>query len=376
MMKILQGNDDMLGHQTSSPMSQPAMADVGGAVFTERFWYMGTLVPDGSVVFGAGLGYYPNRGVMDGYAGVTIDGVQYSFRGSRHTERNPLRTEIGPFRITVREGLQSHRIELEGSGEGLSLDLEYQASLPPNDEGRDILERLGVVIADVQRYVQFGYYTGWIEVNGRRISFDGKQFWGARDRSWGLRLEARTDETHHPPVTRFKPLLWVWFCAQFNDHGIHFFLKETAPGETRSFVGNETYAEFGKAARAIRAVEHELEWFDDLYGQHIKSGVFVIHFEDGTQRVLKMQALPGRFYLKAGLYGGLDGWFQGDDRGGLHCTQDVWNHADPVTRAKLRTLAEQVVEFDDGGVIGYGTIQSGVAAGYPKYPEIQHLPAM
>ena len=374
MIDIIQPNDDLLGHQTSRPMSQPAEADRGGAIFTERFWYMGTTVPDGAIVFGAGLGYYPNRGIMDGYAGITVEGVQYCFRASRHTNLAPLSTEIGALRISVNEGLKDHRIELGQNESGLSMDLNYQACLPPNDEGRDILERPEGIVSDVSRFVQFGRYDGWIKFRDRRWEFNAAQCWGARDRSWGLRLEARTDESH-PPVTRFRALFFGWVCAQFGDRGIHFFLKETAPGKPRFFVGNETYAN-GKAARAIIAVEHELEWFDDHFSQHLKAGRLTLRFADGNQTVLKIRALPGRFYLKAGLYGGLDGWFQGDDRGQLHSAHDIWSHADVKTRRKLRTLAEQVVEFDDNGDIGYGTIQAGVSAGYPKYQEIQHLPAM
>jgi hypothetical protein len=376
MINLFQPNDDLLGHQTPEPLARPAMTDTEHAIFTERFWYMGSIVPDGSIVFGAGLGYYPNRSIMDGYAGVTVEGVQYCFRASRHTGYNPLQTEIGALKITVLEGLHHHRIELRENASGVTMDIEYQASLAPNDEGRDVLRKGGQLIADVTRFVQFGFYTGWIAVNGRRWTFEGTQCWGARDRSWGLRVEARTDESH-PPVTKFSPLLFAWVCAQFKTRGIHFFLKETAPGQPRSFVGNESGAIQSEGSlRAIRAVEHELKWFKDEFSQHIESGEFLLHFEDGAESRLKLRALPGRFYLKAGMYGGLDGWFQGDDKGAFHAEHSAWNHGDPATRRTLRTLAEQVMEFEYDGEIGYGTVQGGVSPGYPKYLEIQQQPMM
>ncbi|MBG9388032.1 hypothetical protein [Caenimonas aquaedulcis] len=372
----IQPNDDLLGHQTPARMSRPAMADTAEAIFTERYWYMGASVPDGRTVFGAGLGYYPNRGVMDGYAGFTLDGVQHSFRASRRLGANPLETRIGPLSIEVGEGLGVHRIRLAPNDSGLAMDIEYRASHAPNDEGRDVLEKSGRVVADVTRFVQFGHYTGWVEAQGQRREFDRQPLWGARDRSWGLRVEARTDESH-PPVTRFKPLFFGWVCAQFEDRGIHFFLKESAPGETRFFVGDET-APLGRPADtvAIVGVEHELEWADDAYSQHLAGGVFHLRYADGTRKALKLRALPAKFYLKAGLYGGLDGWFQGDDRGALHTDHTRWDHADPETRRKLRTLAEQPMQFELDGRIGYGTIQCGLSAGYPRYPQVQHLPVM
>ena len=371
----IQPADDFLGHQTAARMSRPAVADGPEGVFTERYWYMGASVPAGDFVFGAGLGCYPNRGIMDGYASVTVAGVQHVFQASRHLASNPLETAIDPLRITVGDGMRSHRIELALNESGLSLDLQYRAAFEPNDEGFDTLMKGDRVAGQVSRFVQFGHYTGWADVNGTRLTFDAANpLWGARDRSWGLRVESRTDESH-PPVTRFKPLLFMWVCAQFPSAGMHFFLKETAPGETRFFVGDEVNAE-GRPARKIARVDHALEWFDDAHSQHIRGGHFVLHFEDGERKIIKLRALPGRLYLKAGLYGGYRGWFQGDDKGSRHVAHHVWDHADAKIRRELRTLAEQVIEFRDGDRVGYGTIQGGVSAGYPGYPEVQHRPVM
>jgi hypothetical protein len=373
----IQPADDLLGHQTARRFSHPSLEDTAHGVFTERFWYMGARVPAGDLVFGAGLGYYPNRGVMDAYAGVTVDGVQYAFQGSRQTASEPLRTSVGPLCITVGEGLRSHRIRLEQNPSKVTMDLEYRGRHVPNDEGLDILRKGDEVIGQVSRFVQFGHYVGWIEADGRRFDFTPEQpLWGARDRSWGLRIESRTDESH-PPVTRFKPLLFMWVCAQFPQSGIHFFLKETAPGQTRFFVGDETFPLGSeRAGRTIARVEHELQWEQDEYSQHLKSGEFDVHFDDGSRKTLRMRALPGRFYLKAGLYGGYRGWFQGDDKGTLHLSGVQWRLDEAQTRRELRTLAEQVIEFRDGDQVGYGTIQGGLSAGYPKYPEVQHLPTM
>ena len=164
---------------------------------------------------------------------------------------------------------------------------------------------------------------------------------GGRDRSWGLRVESRTDESH-PPVTRFKPLLFMWVCAQLPGSGIHFFLKEAAPGQPRFFVGDETYGlDSRQPRRSIVRVEHEIEWSADPYSQHVKAGQFVLHFEDGSRKVLTMRALPGRFYLKAGLYGGYRGWFQGDDKGPLHLSHARWR-LDECSSRRVAIIGPQV----------------------------------
>ncbi|VTU45537.1 hypothetical protein SRS16P2_00198 (plasmid) [Variovorax sp. SRS16] len=380
---MIASQDDGLGHGSADhfttdgqQVTTPAIADTPHAMFTERYWYMGALVPEGDFVFGAGLGYYANRKVMDGYVSVSRGGRQYSFSASRQCAVDPLVSAIGAMRITVEEGLKAHRIQLGANASGLALDLRFNAAMAPNDEGRDKVVRGGQLMADVSRYIQFGHYTGWVELEGSRTEVAGTQCWGARDRSWGLRTEARTDASS-PPLTRFRPMMFLWVCAQFEGHGIHLFLKEDAPGQVRSLVANESYPPHaGRPASEIVEVEHDIEWQEDPFAQRIAGGTLRLRFADGRRKILRMRALPGWLSLKAGMYGGYRGWFQGDDKGPLHTATQAWNLADPGTRRELRTLAEQVIEFSDGDAVGYGTIQGGVAEGFAKYPEVQQQPMM
>ena len=380
---MITAKDDLLGHASADhfgddgqQVTVPVVADTPHAMFTERYWYMGSLVPSGNVVLGAGLGYYANRKVMDGYVSVSIGGIQYAFSGSRACSSDPLEPKIGPMRLTVEAGLHAHRIELEPNASGLSLDLRFHSSLPPNDEGRDKVVRNGELVADVSRYVQFGHYSGWVQVGQQRMEIAAEDCWGARDRSWGLRTEARADESS-PPLTRFRPMMFFWLCAQFADHGIHIFLKEDAPGKVRSLVANETYAEAsGRPASVIVQVDHEIEWQDDPFAQRIAGGTLVLHMANGDKKTLQMRALPGWLSLKAGMYGGFEGWFQGDDKGELYTAARIWPLEQPDVRRSLRTLAEQVIEFREGEQVGYGTIQCGVAQGFAKYPEVQSQPMM
>jgi len=370
--------DDYLGHQSAGSFAEPAIADTPHAIFTERYWYTGTIVPEGDFVFDAGLGYYANRRIMDGFIGVTVDGVQHVYRASRQCHGDALDAYIGAIRITVLSGMGSHRLELGPNDSELSLDLTFHGAMEPNDEGRDRLIRHGELVADVSRYVQLGHYTGWVQLGKRRYTIEGTQCWGARDRSWGLRTEARADPSVLP-VTRFRPLLFTWICAQFETHGIHAFLKERAPGDVRFLAADEAYPlGQGKPSRRIIEINHDFKFDEtDRWGQHLKGGTLALKYADGTQRRLRIRALPGRFYLKAGMYGGCDGWFQGDDKGILYEEAVRWDHADANIRTKLRTLADQVIEFtDDEGRVGYGTIQGGLSEGYPKYTEVQHLPVI
>ena len=92
--------------------------------------------------------------------------------------------------------------------------------------------------------------------------------------------------------------------------------------------------------------------------------------DDGTAHLLEIKTLPARYFLKGGLYGGLNGWFHGDDKGKLHIEYEKWNLDDPATRKLVRTLADQVIEVRVGDEVGYGIME------YAKYESVQAHPAI
>jgi hypothetical protein len=89
---------------------------------------------------------------------------------------------------------------------------------------------------------------------------------------------------------------------------------------------------------------------------------------------VQVRVLPTKYFLKGGLYGGLDGWFHGDDRGKLYFEHEVWNLQDPATRQRVRTLADQVIEVRDGDEVGYGIVEYGVGKGFAAYEAVQQHP--
>ena len=121
-------------------------------------------------------------------------------------------------------------------------------------------------------------------------------------------------------------------------------------------------------------VSHEVVWAKDSLGQTLASAEFDAVFSDGSKRRLKIRALPARYFLKGGLYGGLKGWSHGDDKGKFYSEHDVWTLEDPATRKLARTLSDHVIEVTDGDEVGYGIVEYGVGKGYAKYAEVQDHP--
>jgi len=368
-------HDDRFGHQTPAPMHEPAETDRDMTLFMERFWYSGHFIPEGRVAFSVGMGRYPGRGIVDGYAGVSVDGHQFDYQVSRHAGTRPLDPDAGALSIEVQAGFDRHRLYLARNASGVAMDLLFHGRFEPNEEGRELIQKNGTVYSDVNRFVQLGRYEGWIEVDGQHMKVDANTCWGARDRSWGNRLELRTERGGTAP-SRFPPMFYAFACLQFEDEAIHFFLKEKAPDQLRFLGGSRSGPRGSGRAVPITQVKHALQWDAAAPSQTVTGGHFALSFADGSQLGIDLHVLPGRYFLKGGLYGGLEDWNHGDDKGPLHQGHRRWNFASAEDRAVLRSLSDHVLALSDGTRKGYGMMQCGLSRGYGKYTEVEHLPTM
>lgn len=254
-------------------------------------------------------------------------------------------------------------------------DIEFLGTMNAHEEEPHFRRRQGRVTEHMARGQQLGAYRGWREVDGERHDITPENWLGQRDHSWGVRAEMRTDESH-PPVTFYPPFLYAWTTVQFPNHGLHVFFKERAPGDPIYISGEEVLplGERTDRGRRMVGVSHDITWAQDPHGQRVESAEFQVSLEDGSQRLLKLRTLPARYYLKGGLYGGLNGWFQGDDKGKLHVEHDRWDLQDPAIRKLVRTICDHVIEVRVGDEVGYGIMEYGVGKGYARYEQVQQHP--
>ncbi|MDB5971896.1 MAG: hypothetical protein JWQ90_4346 [Hydrocarboniphaga sp.] len=368
---MLTAQDDLIGHQLPTSFDHVGTSD---PAWMERLWYTGH-PKSGEVIFDIGLGYHPNRNVMDAFAGVTVGTTQYNFRASRRLRPNPLETTVGPISIKVIEGLRRHRLQLAPNESGLSFDIEFLGTMNAHEEEPHFRRRNGRVTEDMARGQQLGAYQGWLGVDGKRYEISPEEWLGQRDHSWGVRSEMRTDESS-PPLTFYPPFFYAWTTVQFKDRGLHVFFKERAPGDPIYISGEEVFAIGTKSdpARHMSGVSHDVIWAEDPHGQTVSAATFDMHLENGSTHQLKIRTLPARYFLKGGLYGGLNGWFHGDDKGKLYVEHDRWDLNDPAVRKLVRTICDHVIEVRVGDEVGYGIMEYGVGKGYIKYPSVQQHP--
>ena len=369
---MLTPQDDFIGHQIATTFDHVASSD---PAWMERLWWTGHPVPAGDVIFDLGLGYHPNRNVMDAFAGVTVGNTHHNIRMSRRLRPEPLATRVGPLQIAVLEGLRRHRLVLEENASGMSFDIEFAATMNPHEEAQHFRRRHGRVAEDIARAQQVGRYSGWLKVAGRRFDLTPQSWWGQRDHSWGIRAEMRADESS-PPLTYWPPLFYTWTTAQFADHGLQWYFNERAPGDFIYFTGEEVMPLGQKPdhGRHLVSVAHDIKWAGDPLGQTFQEADMTLTFANGTSRLVHLRALPARYYLKSGLYGGYRGWFHGDDKGPSYVEHDAWDLNDPQVRRVARTINDRVIEVRDGQSVGYGIIEIGVSRGYPRYQPVQEHP--
>jgi len=64
--------------------------------------------------------------------------------------------------------------------------------------------------------VKNGSYSGWIKVGGEELDVAPDQWWGTRDRSWGIRPVGAQDPQQAAPEV-IPQFYWLWAPANFDD---------------------------------------------------------------------------------------------------------------------------------------------------------------
>jgi hypothetical protein len=251
--------DDYPLHQTSEPISHPGTDSFN---FYDRYFFNG-YDRDGDVFFAVAFGVYPNRRVMDAAFSVIRDGVQHNVRASRVCPVDRTDTSVGPITVEVVEPMHTHRIVVDDR-HGISADLTMTAIAPVIEEPR-FVHQVGMrVVFDYTRLTQFGRWTGWIEIDGRRIDIDRlAPVEGTRDRSWGVRPVG--DQPKSPPS--IPQFFWIWAPTLFADCATHFAVNHDADGrpwhQSGAVVprrrGDEPTIDPGRVQRAS-AAEFDVVW--------------------------------------------------------------------------------------------------------------------
>ena len=192
-------------------------------------------------------------------------------------------------------------------------------------------------------------YTGWVSVDGERISVDG--FHGGRDRTFGIRASEHVD-------------FWLWFEAGFEDRAIEAWVWESSDGTVQYVDGGITF-EDGTQSKRFVAFEHDVTFDGD--GKRPVHADIAFTDEDGrTFRVTADSQHPdvGVFY----------GTSLPRRQRGEKVVFSAWNSTDASDLAEVEsgTLSiDQLMRYEMDGMVGSGIFELLVRGDhYQRYPDL------
>lgn len=253
--------DDFPIHPSADPIATPATGDIN---HYDRYWFNGHQ-RDAEFYFGAAMGHYPVRGVIDAAFSVVRDGVEHSIfaAGAMPTDRS---TTVGPIRIEVVEPMRTIRYVVEPNEHGIECDLTFRATTVAIEEPRQQRRSPeGILLTDHTRLTQWGTWQGTIAVDGDVLRIEPTEVSGTRDRSWGIRPVGEQVQVIREPM-EFQ-VFWLWAPLHFGDRFTHLALHEHEDG--RRWLESalvldpipDDAAPWSRAGvRECRNIRYELEW--------------------------------------------------------------------------------------------------------------------
>ena len=369
---VLLPADEGLTHQIADTF---AIVGTSDPAWTEKVCAM-AMARDGHLQLGFGIGRYPNRNVLDGYAATSRGPEQTTVRASRRLSSAPMSTAVGPIRYEVIEPLQRVRFQLEPNEiQPIAFDIEFAAAVPPHLEERTHLRDQFRVSADLVRYHQTGVASGWLEIDGDRTEISPETWVSTRDHSWGVRYDVgppppdRGDTTAFPAGVGFM-MIWCPALMERPDGTryalhLHFTLVE-APGFTQKTVIAGVEHPDGRV-EPIVDLRPSLQFDPD--NRRLLGGSVTGVMGDGSERPIHIEVLGDTgVQLGAGLYFGFDGHHHGEWRGELHLDGERIDDCRPVEVARrlhqIRDTAVRVIDPIGGGT-GWGNCQPIAAGPWP-----------
>ena len=361
--------DEGLNHQIVDTFATVGQSDRSWA---EKIW--GSLAKaDGSLQVDFGLGRYHNRGIMDGFGGVSRGREQWIVRGSRELAPAWEEASVGPIRYEIVEPLKRVRFVLEPNDvQPISFDLVLTGVMAPSFEDRNTMRdpRTGRIDVDVIRYHQTGHVSGTLTVDGETHEVTPDEWFGARDHSWGVRQgvgEPTTDTIPSVLATNISARsMMLWSPAFFRRPDGSYY-------EIAMHLASRAWGEFAHVHEAdgtqipIRTVAPNLTY--DPVTRFVQGGEIKLTMGSGEERVFEVEAPgPSGFFLRPAGYGKWGDTLHGTWRGPLAVDgeyfADCWS---PENHPLLGQLRDTPIKVREGDAVGFGIMESIMSGEWPEF---------
>ena len=367
----LLGADEGLNHQIVDTFATVSESD---HAWTEKIW-VSMASTDGSVQVDFGLGKYHNRGVIDGFGGVSRGREQWTVRASRELRSAPEAATIGPLSYEVVDPLGAIRVVLEPNDvQPVSFDLVLRGVTPPFLEERNLVRngQTNRVDVNVIRYHQGGWATGAVTVGGDTYDLGPGTAFGFRDHSWGVRqgvgvppgdligsTQAIDRRAGKRGVMKWSPSFFQRRDGSYYETAV--FLTDGGWNYTSAYVNEAD----GTQAR-VRTATPRMEY--DPRTRFIRGGELHLVMETGEERIIEVRALgESGFFLKTAGYGSWNGHLHGSWKGPFHLEvehiADCW---DDEHLSLLGQFRDTPVAVREGDGAGFGIMESFISGEWPE----------
>jgi hypothetical protein len=365
--------DEQFHHQITNTFATVAQSDRS---WTEKVCAMAAPT-DGSWQVAFGMGKYPNRNVLDAYAGVSRGREQWTVRASRRLAPAVDRLEVGPIRYEVLEPLSSVRFTL-APNEVVPISFEWTFTgvvppaleLPDHHRSRDGYR----ADADIVRYHHIGSASGWVDIDGGKSHMHDAGSVSTRDHSWGVRymVGAPVDDVEPNPMPEGVSTTVLWsplLCrGPDGDYGIHIFYERHRFGDWHQtkLQGGIEHADGRREPFASLVLRPVVD--DD--NRRLLSAQVDCTMSDGSQRQISLAAIGETgFHLGTGLYFGLDDHWHGQWRGDLHVEgEHIVDCTEAATARRIHQIRDNLMRVEDptGRGSGIGNVQTIFAGPHPE----------
>ncbi len=365
--------DEQFTHQITDTFAVVGTSD---PAWTEKACAM-AMARDGSLQLGFGLGRYPNRNVLDGYAAVSRGPEQLTVRGSRALATSVERLAVGPIHYEILEPLHRVRFVLEPNEvQPIAFDWTFTSVVPARLEERTHLRDQFRTSADLVRYHQTGVASGWVEVDGARTEISPDTWVSTRDHSWGVRYDVGPPATGRGDTNAFPAgvgFMMIWCPAlleradgsRYAVH-LHFTWIDMAGFEQKTVTAGLEHPD--GSVEEIHDLRPDLRFDPD--NRRLLGGTVTAVMPDGSERPFHLEVMGDTgVQLGAGLYFGLDGHHHGEWRGELHTDGErIEDCRTPEQARRLHQIRDTAVRVVDpvGGGTGWGNCQPIAAGPWPE----------
>lgn len=356
--------DDFPVHQTSQPMLVVGTSD---RHFYDRY-YFNLFHRDRELFVTAGIGQYPNLGVVDAFVSATTPTHQHVLRSSRELGGDRMDTTVGPISVEVVEGLKRLHLRAAPNGGPVELDVEWTPSIPAFLEARHVNRRGTRITTETSRFAQTGFWSGRLRIGDEELAVTPDEWCGGRDRSWGIRPVGEPE-----PIVRHEGegpggFLWLYCTMQFDDHTLMCILQEDRHGnrsleQAVRLLPDGTVEELGRFTHDLRFVPgtRRIERATFTFTPH--PGM------PGAGEPVVVEAEPyGASYLSLGTgYGNEPDWRHGAYQGRLAVQHHSYDLADPEIVRRTYGLVDNLARFRVGERVGHGLLENAVLGPNDRY---------